>query len=254
MRLRTLYILNLLFLFTFLLTGCSQKNNHPIVTINYTPPSTQDNLQPQRSDELSNKSTCHELDMEDFLYRIWMVEKDGNQLEEYSRKKLDCSYWDYEYNGSTIRELAKDSIIAAVVMDEILFDQAKQYGLELTKEEIKANQDKLNAIYTENPEKELFRVGLTREIITNALDKISLADKYKKKLCKDLVVDEDAIRESIHRVDYSSDTQYEHAVANAIAAETDLQFKPIYDKLKSDYDITINFDSWDKIIIGSITQ
>jgi foldase protein PrsA len=57
----------------------------------------------------------------------------------------------------------------------------------------------------------------------------------------------------IHMLDNYSTDRYEQAVEDAINAKEDAQFTEIYNEIKSEYDIAINFEYWDKITIGSIT-
>jgi hypothetical protein len=230
-RIRRFFILNLLIILTssFLLAGCTHTKKTTIITIDTT-----------------------ELSMQDFLYEIFQVEVDGNHLEDYYKKNLGYSYWDSVYKGTTMRELAKNAIIAGVVMHQILMDQAEKNGLTLTKTEVLADQTIVEDIYKDNSSEALNNVGLTEDILQKSIDKITLADKYKKQLCKDFDIDEDAIRSSIKRNDYSSEESYEKAVSDAIAYDTDKQFEPAYQKIKADYKITINFDYWDGITIGSV--
>ncbi|MHB8130740.1 MAG: hypothetical protein ACYDEX_17245 [Mobilitalea sp.] len=49
-----------------------------------------------------------------------------------------------------------------------------------------------------------------------------------------------------------STDQYENAVADAIRLEEDNQFAVLYNEIKAQYDITINFAYWDTFVIGSI--
>ncbi|MHB8130741.1 MAG: hypothetical protein ACYDEX_17250 [Mobilitalea sp.] len=36
------------------------------------------------------------------MYDIYIIESEGNQLEEYYQSKLDYGYWDFEYEGITL--------------------------------------------------------------------------------------------------------------------------------------------------------
>lgn len=240
-KIRFIPLLLLLIILAYLITGCSRGKNTPIITIEYSNVSSSDSKEAVK------------LYRKDLLYEIWKVEKEGNQLEAYYQKKLGISYWNYEYNNTSMRQLAKSSVLASVVMHEILYEQASRNNITLTREESKANQTVLNDIYADTPEQELDQVGLTREVITKALDKIALADKYKNDLCKDLDIDKDAIKKNINRKDFSSEARYEQAVRDAITSETNLKFEPIYKKMKEQYEISIDFDYWDNINLGSIT-
>lgn len=57
----------------------------------------------------------------------------------------------------------------------------------------------------------------------------------------------------IHMLDNNSTDKYEKVIEDKIAAKEEDKFISIYNKLKDQYAITINFDYWDTISIGSIT-
>ncbi|MDF2944820.1 MAG: putative rane protein [Herbinix sp.] len=321
---------------TFLLLGCSSSARTPIVTINDT-----------------------KLYMKDFLYDIYVIETEGNRLDEYYQDNLGSGYWDYEYNGTTMRENAKNSIITQVVMNELLSDQAIQHGFTLSEKERAKNEAAIDALIETSSEEALKDVGLSREVLNAAFNKISLSNLYYNELSKDFMLDEKAIRKSITKEDYreykteclyvptvttenntlipmdekdikaayntisnaldqvitgtefdtllnENDTlayysrdfiygnsnyekgyqdaaivlknreysdiistnygyyiihmldnysmdRYDQAVEDAINAEEDAQFAVIYNKIKAQYDISINFDYWDTVTIGSIT-
>jgi foldase protein PrsA len=329
--------LMLLMTSAFLLNGCSSSERTPVVTIN-------------------DKN----LYMEDFLYDIYVIESEGNQLEEYYQSKLGYGYWDYEYEGSTMRETAKSSVLTRVVMNEILADQAEKNGFTLTKKELTANKDTIDALIQTSSEEAFHEIGITRDILNTAYNKISLSDKYYIELSNAFKIDEASIRNSlvkedyleykteclfiptvaaknqtltpltegeiktslttitdvltkvedgsefdtllneydsltyytrnfrygdsiyeeayqdaaitltngdystlvttnygyyiIHMLDTNSTDQYEKAVVNAFKLEEDTQFAVLYNEIKTQYDITIDFDYWDTISIGSITS
>ena len=316
--------------------GCSGAKKEPIVTID-------------------DKSIY----LEDFLYDIYLIEKDGNQLESYYQTHFGCSYWDYTYQGMTVRESAKNSILASVVMYELLSDQAEKHGLELTEEELNKVSATVNSISTYSAKEGLDQAQLTKDVLDKSCKIHELGDKYRNYLSKDIFIDEKAIRNSIdsaayreyvteclfiptvlyedgtvsplsegektsayqliqkihnellagsgfdkllnqyssvqydnrsfvygdanieteyqeaakvlgkddyssvvatnngyyiiHMIDNNSTGRFEQAVEDAIDAEEDKQFTALYNKIKESYDITINFDYWDTITIGSIT-
>jgi foldase protein PrsA len=319
--------------------GCNSSKNTPIVTINDT-----------------------KLYMEDFLYDIYIVETEGNQLEDYYQNSLGYGYWDIECEGITMREAAKSSIITRVVMNEILADQAKQNEFTLTQKEIMENEEEFDRIIRTSPhsEMELNNIGLTRKVLYASLDKFALGHKYYKELSKSFKIDEKAIRNSLKQVDYReykteclfiptatskkptptplnedevaialdtitkalvklqtgsefisllneydslayytrdfiygnsiyemeyqaaaillengeysqvittnygyyiihmldnlSSKQYERAVEEALELEEEKQFALIYNEIKKQYNISIDFEYWDTITIGSITE
>lgn len=317
--------------------GCSETKKEPIVTIN-------------------DKSIY----LEDFLYDIYFIEAEGNQLASYYQTHFGCSYWDYTYNGITARESAKNSIMASVVMYEILSDQAEKRGLELSPEELEKVAATVNSISNNTSKDGLDQIGLTQDVLERSYKIHVLGDKYRDYLSKDIFIDEKAIRNSIdpedyreymteclfiptvlfedntvsplskgekesahqliqrihselqggsgfeellnqysslqydnrnfvfgdtnvevdyqkvakelekddyssivstdygyyiiHMIDNNSTSRYEQAVEDAIDTEEDKQFTALYNKIKDSYRITINFDYWDTITIGSITS
>lgn len=321
---------------TIIIVGCGSKEDTPIVTIN-------------------DKN----LYMDDFLYDIYLVETEGNALDNYYQNNLGTSYWDFEYEGSKMRDLAKTSVLTRVVMNEILSDQAKRNGLTLSEKELANNKKAIENLFNTDTEEAFRKVGLTRAILTKAYNKVSLSDKYHFELSKDFKIDENSIRESlnqddyreykteclfvpivsvedktlpplteeeiteantiinvtlakikkgtefdtllneeerlsyhprnfvygdsvyekeyqdsaitldngdysevittkygyyiIHMLDNYSTDRYEQAVEDAIRLEEDTQFEKVYNGIKDQYNITINFDYWSSITLGSIT-
>lgn len=319
------------------MNGCRISKDDPIVTIN-----------------------DKKLYMADFLYQIYTIEEEGNRLEEYYQNNLGYSYWDYEFEGKTMREMAKNSVITQVVMDEILADQAQQKEISLSDKEAEQMDDDIAQLYADISEEKFDSIGLTRKVLTEALGKVSLSDKYHSQIIENLKIDTEAIRDSIdkeqyreykteclysatvsteedmitplsmdeketaysditkalqwindgmgfdeilnkddrltyssrkfvfgdslyedtyqkeaiilnngeysnivatdygyyiiHMLDCYSMDQYEQAVEDAITAEEEKQFAEIYNEIKKQYNITINFEDWDPITIGSITK
>lgn len=318
------------------MTGCRPKQEPYIVSMN-------------------DKS----LYLSDFLYDIYLVEQDAGRMAQYDKDISEDSYWDIEYQGTTLRQIAKNSILAGVVMDYILADQATKTGITLTDRELADNEAAIEAILAGSSGERLVHAGLTREVLTAAYNRKALADKYHKELEKDFKINESGIRDSItmdqykeykteclfiptvktinkelvplgkeasaaayttisearkqltsgsgfdellkqypdlayytrdfiygdsfyeeeyqevaaklqnssysspvktkygyyiiHMLDNNSDARYEQAVNDAVEAEKEKQFRKLYDKMKSQYEITIDFNYWDTIMIGSVT-
>ena len=54
----------------------------------------------------------------------------------------------------------------------------------------------------------------------------------------------------IHMLDNNASSRYKEAIAGAISAEENAQFHTVYEKLKAQYNIKINSEYWDTIVIG----
>lgn len=142
------------------------------------------------------------LTLEDFLYDIYLIEAEGNAMEEYYRESLNSSYWDFEKDGITVRDAAKDAIFSRVIMYEILVDQAKKAGITLTESEVIANEAAVDTFINSTTDINLIESGLTRELMIEGYNRISLGDKYYLSISKDFTVDENAIRNSLSAEDY----------------------------------------------------
>ena len=164
----------------FLLGGCSRKNSDLVVTIN-------------------NKK----LTLEDFRYDIYLIESEGNTLDAFYQSKLGISYWDTKNaEGKTTREAAKDAILSRVIMYEILNDQAKKAGMDLTEEELAANEASVVSFISNATDLKLTDSGLSKELLIAAYNRLTLGDKYYKKIAEGFIIDEAAITKSISPEDY----------------------------------------------------
>ncbi|MBH1940316.1 hypothetical protein I5677_05325 [Mobilitalea sibirica] len=168
-----------LILMLSLFGGCSKGENEIIISL--------DNIN---------------LTLDDFRYDIYLIETEGNSYDEYYRNQMDISYWDYQYNGVTMRETAKNSIITRVVMYEILADQAKKAGIILTNQEKNDDEKAVNDLLNSLSETERNSTGLNKDILTKTFHKLSLGDKYYMELSKRFVIDETSIRNSISIDEY----------------------------------------------------
>ncbi len=142
------------------------------------------------------------LTIDDFLYDIYLIEAEGNAMEEYYRESLGSSYWDIEKDGITARDAAKDAVFSRVIMYEILMDQAKKADITLTESEIASNEAAVDSFISTTAEKSPMDSGLTRDIMLEGYNRISLGDKYYLSLQEDFVVDEEGIKKSISAEDY----------------------------------------------------
>lgn len=157
-----------------LFNGCSSKSKAPIVTID-----------------------GRKLYLDDFMYDIYLIEAEGKKLEKYYLETLGHHYWDYEYEGVTLRDSAKNSILTRVVMDDILSDQAQKKGITLSEQERDDNKKAVNALMEAFPEEVQNKKALSPELISKAYDKKTLSDKYYRELSKSFRIDDKAIRSKI---------------------------------------------------------
>ena len=156
------------------LSGCKNNKKEVLVTIN-----------------------DKKLTIEDFLYDIYLIESEGNAMEQYYRENLGSGYWDFERDGIAVRDAAKDAVFSRVIMYEILTDQAKKAGITLTESEIAANEAAVDSFISTTTETSLVDSGLTRDLMIEGYNRISLGDIYYLSISSGFTVDEEAIRKSI---------------------------------------------------------
>lgn len=161
--------------------GCSRKGQETVVTVG-----------------------GKKLTLDDFKYDIFKIETEGNALEEYYLANYGMSYWDYEYNesGATMRDLAKDSVLSKVIMNEILADQSEKAGFSLSEQEITANEEDVDNFIAKAGSEKLAAAGLTKSILVTAFNKTSLGNKYYQKITENFDIDREAIRTGISAEDY----------------------------------------------------
>lgn len=148
--------------------------------------------------------------MSDMMYYIYLVELQGSQYDSMYRTYFGTGYWETEYEeGVTIREKMKSYIFDTVVMNEILYDLAKEEGYELTDEEIKVNKENVATLLENITEDQLKVTGFTEKKLLAIQEKLALAYKYQTALVDGFDIDDDAIAADISKEDYRQyDTNY----------------------------------------------
>lgn len=142
------------------------------------------------------------LTLDDFIYDIYLLEFERKIWNEKYKESLGIDYWDYEFEDMTMEQLAKDSIMTRVILNEILSDQAKKEGYTLNNEELATVEKNVNKLLASMSEVELKKTGLNRGILTNSFNKLAHADKYYLALTADYEVDEASIKNTISPNEY----------------------------------------------------
>lgn len=57
------------------------------------------------------------------------MEQEREHWNNKYKESLGIDYWDYEYKGLTMKQLAKDTIMTRVILYDILSSQAKKRAL-----------------------------------------------------------------------------------------------------------------------------
>ncbi|HEX3075273.1 MAG TPA: hypothetical protein VHQ24_00240 [Lachnospiraceae bacterium] len=163
--------------------------------------------------------------LNEMMYHVMLSEFRG---ELYASYLGSDNYWDMEYApGVTMREELKEIAMNDAIKYEILYTMAKNEGYELTSEEEKDCQDKVDSILKNVPKDQLSEDGLTEDILMGIQRKIAICTRYYNDYVTTLGVASDA-------------TVEEKAKA----------FDTAFESLKEQHVISIESSIWDKVKIG----
>lgn len=178
------------------------------------------------------------LTLDDFLYDIYLIEQERYVWNNRYKEVLGVDYFDYEFEGTSMKQLAKDTIMTRVTLYELLSNQAKKEGHTLNKEElftIEENVDKLMASMTNIQLKE---TRMDRDILIKTFNKIALGDKYYSALTDDFEINEDSICSTIDPDEYR---EYQTECIYVPTAEVSYhKVTPYDDELDKAYDKIVN--------------
>lgn len=142
------------------------------------------------------------LTLDDFLYDIYLIEQEREVWNSNYKESLGIDYWDYEFEGTSMIQLSKDTIMTRVILYEILSKQAKKEGHTLTNNELTTLEENVDKLIASMSEAELKETGMDRDLLLKAYNKLSLGDKYYMAVTEDFEVNEEAIQDSIDSDEY----------------------------------------------------
>ena len=138
--------------------------------------------------------------LDEMMYYIFMNEYQLDQYDQMYLAYMGTSYWDMEYSeGVTMREFAKTSTMDMAVQYEILYNEAKKAGFELTKEEkdsIPTNADQFMETITEE---QLKKTGLSKDTVEDILEKLMVTSKYIQDTIDKFDIDDEGIKATVNK-------------------------------------------------------
>ena len=148
--------------------------------------------------------------LNEMMYYIYAVEASGASYDQAYQQYYGSSYWDMEYSeGITMREQSKKYVMDTAIMYEILYDKSVAAGNTLTAEEKTANQTNVDNLFKNISDEQLKITGFTEEIVLKILEKLTIGEKYYKKLVDGFAIDDQAITDTIKYDDYRQyNTEY----------------------------------------------
>lgn len=144
----------------------------------------------------------NKLTLRDFLYDIYIIEQERERWNSKYKESLGTDYWDYEFDGISMRQLSKNTIITRVVFYELLSQQAQKEGYTLTNNELALEDADVDKLFASMSEDYISKAGINRDIIARAHHKIALCNKYYLDIISNYEVNEELIRNSIDSDEY----------------------------------------------------
>jgi foldase protein PrsA len=136
--------------------------------------------------------------MDELMYYIYSIEKEGNYYDKLYLSYYGTGYWDIEYEeGVTVRDTAKNYAINSAVMYEILYEKAKEAGYVLTDEEIASSKNYADQVFREMTVQQLQVTGLTKDVLIKVNEKMALGQQYRDFMTEGLGLDKQAITDSV---------------------------------------------------------
>ncbi len=143
-----------------------------------------------------------ELTIEDFRYDIYLAQIEGDTWNSNYKEILGIDYWDYEVEGSSMKQLTKDTVMTRVILYEVLSSEAKKHGYSLSEQELRTNEADADNFIQSVSQEQLKESGINRDILIKAFNKLTLGDKYYQAVISDYEVDEEAIKGNIDPDEY----------------------------------------------------
>lgn len=143
-----------------------------------------------------------ELTLEDFLYDIYLIQQEREVWNYNYKERLGIDYWDYEFEGKKMEQLAKETIMTRVILSEVLSNQARKEGYTLSKEELTLTEDNIDKTLESMSETQLNETGMNRDVLIKTFNKLALGNKYYLDVIDGYKVDEEAIQSSINPDEY----------------------------------------------------
>lgn len=149
---------------------------------------------------------------DEIIYYIYQKESANSYLDQMYEQLTGAGYWESASSADAARtnsEVELDYLRAQVVQDDILAQEAKKAGIELTEEEQKEATENAEEFLSQLSEQEKSENVIRRKNIVALCEKIALAEKCKEKIVEKYGITEDSIREELDYEEYRQyDVQY----------------------------------------------
>lgn len=196
------------------------------------------------------------LKKEDLMYEIYEAESLGAYMANmYTQFGYSADeYWTMDMgDGTTAQDSLKNDVIESAAETAVLYGEAKKEDYEPTEEEVKEASEEADRIIEELTEEKAKKIGLTKDFLTEQLEKQAIAERYKQDKIDGLDIDDEAIKAEI---DYDTYRGYEVEYFYVSATTTDEEGNSLdaenKDSLKEELNAVVSkaeeSDDWSKVI------
>lgn len=158
------------------------------------------------------------------FYLAYQERMTEEQAKAYDLKN-PSRYWNLHTNGSFIRLEARDAAMDMLVHDVLFYQMAMERGLSLSSEEMEYMENQEADFWSDLEEEGQERIGVSREEISRAFDRMGLAQKAQQIFADEAGVD---FRE------YNMNGS-------------------LYQKLMQEHEYKVNEALWERLNFGNIT-
>lgn len=153
-------------------------------------------------EQLSRKTVLtvdkQKLYFDEMMYYVYQTEVDSSYMDQLYQQLNGTSYYDMTAeDGTSNQETIKADIQAAMIEDQILYDQAQKAGYSLTEEERAKAAEEGAGIMSQLTSKQKTATKITKKNLGKLLERIALADRYKQDLIDGFDIDDEAIKAGV---------------------------------------------------------
>lgn len=200
--------------------------------------------------------------LDDLRYYFYNVESRYDYIDQL----YGGGYWDMKYDQTsnyTVAEVAAQEAISTAIYNEIMYKEAVAAGYTLTTEETdQVASDISSLLYDQGySDKMLKENGFTPDYLTNVMNKMALAKRYRKDIVDTLPVDDATIEAGVSReenrqydVEYLFISKMTKNDAGESVAMSDAEETAAYEKLKGVYDKALTTEDWSTLAPESDEQ
>lgn len=163
--------------------------------------------------------------MDKMMLFIYSLENDGAMKEYYYQTYYEMGFWDlpYDESGVTMREVYKEYAMNSAIQYGVLYQEARKAGLELSEEEKAENAEFMEELLSSLNAATLERTGFTKELLTETLEMMSLAEKYYAVMAEGFGISEEMVAAEVNREDYKEySTEYLYLSTSSYDSEYNL--------------------------------